>query len=107
MALRWTAAAMMEAKRGFPIRQIVENAGCEGSIIVGRISEHKSSTYCYNAQTEEYVDAISSGIVDPAKVVRTALQNAASVAGLLITTEAMIADASNDKPAMPMGGMGY
>ena len=90
-----------------PIRQIVENAGCEGSIIVGRISEHKSSTYCYNAQTEEYVDAISSGIVDPAKVVRTALQNAASVAGLLITTEAMIADASNDKPAMPMGGMGY
>ena len=53
------------------------------------------------------MDAISSGIVDPAKVVRTALQNAASVAGLLITTEAMIADASNDKPAMPMGGMGY
>ena len=63
-------------------------------------------SYCYNAQTDEYVDAITTGIIDPAKVVRTALQNAASVAGLLITTEAMIADAPNDKPAMPMGGGG-
>jgi len=92
-----------------PLRQIVENAGIEGSIVTNKISEHKSPTYCYNAQTDEYVDAITTGIIDPAKVVRTGLQNAASIAGLLITTEAMIADAPNDKPAMPMGGggMGY
>jgi chaperonin GroEL len=89
-----------------PIRQIVENAGVEGSIVVNKISENKSETYCFNAQTEEYVDAIKTGIVDPAKVVRAALQNAASVAGLLITTEAMIADTPRDKPAMPMGGGG-
>ena len=89
-----------------PLRQIVENAGVEGSIVTNKISENASPTYCYNAQTEEYVDAIATGIVDPAKVVRTALQNAASVAGLLITTEAMIADTPHDKPAMPMGGGG-
>ena len=89
-----------------PLRQIVENAGLEGSIVTNKITENASPTYCFNAQTEEYVDAIATGIVDPAKVVRTALQNAASVAGLLITTEAMIADASHDKPAMPMGGGG-
>ena len=92
-----------------PIRQIVENAGCEGSIVVGKISENSSQTYGFNAQTEEYVDMIKAGIVDPAKVVRTALQDAASVSGLLITTEAMIADTPKDRPAMPMpggGGMG-
>ena len=89
-----------------PLRQIVENAGVEGSIVANRIAENKSPTYCFNAQTEEYVDAIATGIVDPAKVVRTALQNAASVAGLLITTEAMIADIAKDAPAMPMGGGG-
>ena len=89
-----------------PLRQIVENAGLEGSIVTNKISENASPTYCFNAQTEEYVDAIATGIVDPAKVVRTALQNAASVAGLLITTEAMIADTPHDKPAMPMGGGG-
>ncbi|MDP2355466.1 MAG: chaperonin GroEL [Beijerinckiaceae bacterium] len=89
-----------------PIRQIVENAGVEGSIVVNAIVQNASPTYCFNAQTEEYVDAISAGILDPAKVVRVALQNAGSVAGLLITTEAMIAAASDDKPAMPMGGGG-
>jgi chaperonin GroEL len=95
-----------------PIRQIVENAGVEGSIVVGKILENKSETYGFNAQTEEYVDMISTGIVDPAKVVRTALQDAASVSGLLITTEAMIAELPREKaPAMPggaggMGGMG-
>jgi chaperonin GroEL len=89
-----------------PIRQIVENAGVEGSIVVNKINENKSQTYGYNAQTEEYVDMLSAGIVDPAKVVRTALQDAASVAGLLITTEAMIAEVPKDKPAMPMGGPG-
>ena len=89
-----------------PIRQIVENAGVEGSIVVGKISEHKSQTYGFNAQTEEYVDLLEAGIVDPAKVVRTALQDAASVSGLLITTEAMVAELPKDKPAMPMGGGG-
>jgi len=89
-----------------PIRQIVENAGVEGSIVVGKISENSSETYGFNAQTEQYVDMISAGIVDPAKVVRTALQDAASVAGLLITTEAMVAEMPKDKPAMPMGGSG-
>ncbi len=90
-----------------PIRQIAENGGNEGSIVVGKISENKSQTYGFNAQTEEYVDMIEAGIVDPAKVVRTALQDAASVAGLLITTEAMIGDKpKKDAPAMPMGGGG-
>jgi chaperonin GroEL len=87
-----------------PIRQIVENAGVEGSIVVNKIHENKSQTFGFNAQTEEYVDMLAAGIVDPAKVVRTALQDAASVAGLLITTEAMIAETPKDKPAMPMGG---
>jgi len=90
-----------------PLRQIVENAGVEGSIVVGKIGENKSATFGFNAQTEEYVDMIEAGIVDPAKVVRTALQDAASVAGLLITTEAMVADApkkESSAPAMPGGG---
>src|SRR3984885_10162021 len=90
-----------------PIRQIAENAGNEGSIVVGKINDNKSQTYGFNAQTEEYVDMIEAGIVDPAKVVRTALQDAASVAGLLITTEAMIGDKpKKEAPAMPMGGGG-
>ena len=89
-----------------PIRQIVENAGGEGSIVVGKITENKSQTYGFNAQNDEYVDMLEAGIVDPAKVVRTALQDAASVAGLLITTEAMVAEVPKEKPAMPMGGGG-
>ena len=89
-----------------PIRQIADNAGVEGSIVVGKVTDNSSETYGYNAQTEEYVDMISAGIVDPAKVVRTALQDAASVAGLLITTEAMVAELPKEKPAMPMGGGG-
>ena len=89
-----------------PIRQIVENAGVEGSTVVFKIGENPSETWGFNAQTEEYVDMIQAGIVDPAKVVRTALQDAASVAGLLITTEAMVAEMPKDKPAMPMGGGG-
>ncbi|MFZ9501974.1 MAG: chaperonin GroEL [Beijerinckiaceae bacterium] len=91
-----------------PIRQIAENAGVEGSIVVGKITDNASSeTFGFNAQTEEFVDMIKSGIVDPAKVVRTALQDAASVSGLLVTTEAMIADKpKKDAPAMPMGGPG-
>jgi chaperonin GroEL len=93
-----------------PIRQIAENAGVEGSIVVGRINDNtKSDTYGFNAQTEEFVDMLEAGILDPAKVVRTALQDAASVAGLLVTTEAMIADSpkrDSGAPAMPGGGMG-
>ena len=94
-----------------PIRQISANAGVEGSIVVGKVSENTSQTFGFNAQTEEYVDMLSAGILDPAKVVRVALQDAASVAGLLITTEAMVADRpQKEAPAMPggggMGGMG-
>ena len=89
-----------------PIRQIAENAGVEGSIVVGRINDNKSPTFGFNAQTEEFGDMLKEGIVDPAKVVRTALQNAASVASLLITTEAMVAEAPKKEsaPAMPGGG---
>ncbi|MBX9932465.1 MAG: chaperonin GroEL [Methylobacterium sp.] len=93
-----------------PIRQIAANSGVEGSIVVGKITDNTDSiTYGFNAQTEEYVDMIQAGIVDPAKVVRTALQDAASVAGLLVTTEAMIADAPKKESGgggMPGGGMG-
>jgi chaperonin GroEL len=96
-----------------PLRQIAENAGVEGSIVVGKINDNtKSDTFGFNAQTEEFVDMLQAGIVDPAKVVRTALQDAASVAGLLVTTEAMVAEAPKREsaPAMPggggMGGMG-
>ncbi|MDP3370606.1 MAG: chaperonin GroEL [Brevundimonas sp.] len=89
-----------------PIRQIVENAGVEGSIVVGKVLENKSATYGFNAQTEEYVDMIQAGVIDPAKVVRTALQDAASVAGILITTEAAVADAPKKASAGGAGGMG-
>ncbi|WP_112663710.1 chaperonin GroEL [Microvirga flavescens] len=92
-----------------PIRQIAENAGVEGSIVVGKINDNSSSqTFGFNAQTEEFVDMLKAGIVDPAKVVRTALQDAASVAGLLVTTEAMVAELPRKEaaPAMPGGGMG-
>ncbi len=90
-----------------PIRQIAENAGVEGSIVVGKVLENKSPTFGFNAQTELYVDLVADGVIDPAKVVRTALQDAASVAGLLITTEAAIAEApkkASGAPQMPGGG---
>ena len=95
-----------------PIRQIAENSGVEGSIVVGKVLANKSQTFGFDAQTEQYVDMLSAGIVDPAKVVRVALQDAASIAGLMVTTEAMVAEApkKNAAPAMPggggMGGMG-
>jgi chaperonin GroEL len=93
-----------------PIRQIAENAGVEGSIVVGKVLENASPTFGFNAQTEEYVDLVQAGVIDPAKVVRTALQDAASVAGLLITTEAAIVEApKKNAPAAPggmPGGMG-
>jgi len=95
-----------------PCKQIAANAGAEGSVIVGKLSDSNDKNLGYDAQTGKFVDMIKSGIIDPAKVVRTALQDAASVAGLLITTEAMVAEKPDDKssmPAMPggdMGGMG-
>ena len=94
-----------------PIRQIAENAGVEGSIVVGKILDNPSNTYGFNAQTEEYGDLVASGVIDPAKVVRTALQDAASVAGLMITTEAAIVEAPKKSSGagaggMPGGGMG-
>ncbi len=92
-----------------PIRQIVENAGVEGSIVVGKVLENNSVTFGFNAQTEEYGDLVAMGVIDPAKVVRTALQDAASVAGILITTEAAVADApkkASGGGAPDMGGMG-
>jgi chaperonin GroEL len=92
-----------------PLRQIAENSGSEGSVVVNKILENKSETFGFDAQSEDYVDMLDKGIVDPAKVVRAALQDAASVAGLLVTTEAMVAEVPKDKPAMPAmpgGGMG-
>ena len=94
-----------------PIRQIAENAGVEGSIVVGKVTDHKSPSFGFDAQTGEYGDLIGKGIIDPAKVVRVALQDASSVAGLLVTTEAMVAERpkkDSGSPAMPggMGGMG-
>jgi chaperonin GroEL len=93
-----------------PLRQIAENSGFEGSVVVNKILENKSETFGFDAQSEDYVDMVDKGIVDPAKVVRAALQDAASVAGLLVTTEAMVAEVPKDKPAMPAmpggGGMG-
>ena len=91
-----------------PIRQIVENAGVEGSIVVAKVLESKSESYGFDAQSESYVDMVSAGIIDPTKVVRTALQDASSVAGLLVTTEAMVAERPKKEtpPPMPGGGMG-
>ena len=98
------------------ITAIAANSGVEGSIVVGKILENKSETFGFDAQTEEYVDMVEKGIIDPAKVVRTALQDASSVAGLLVTTEAMVAELPKEAapPAMPggggmggMGGMGF
>jgi chaperonin GroEL len=92
-----------------PIRQIAENAGVEGSIVVGKVTDQKSPSFGYDAQTDEYGDLIKKGIIDPAKVVRVALQDASSVAGLLVTTEAMVAEMpkkDSGAPHMPGGGMG-
>jgi chaperonin GroEL len=96
-----------------PLRQIAENSGVDGSVVAGKVRESTDPQFGFNAQTEEYGDMFKFGVIDPAKVVRTALEDAASVAGLLITTEAMVADKPEPKGAgaggggMPdMGGMG-
>ena len=92
-----------------PIRAIVQNAGAEGSIVVARVKESKERNFGYNAQTDNYEDLVKSGVIDPTKVTRTALQNAASIAGLLLTTECVVVEKKEDKPAPaapPGGGMG-
>ncbi len=87
-----------------PIRQIVENAGVEGSVVVDKVRQGKGATFGFNAANEEYVDLLEAGIIDPTKVTRCALQNAASVAGLMLTTEVMITDLPEEKKEPPMGG---
>jgi chaperonin GroEL len=94
-----------------PTWQIAENAGADGAIIVGKLMEGKDTNWGFDAQSGDFKDLVKAGVIDPTKVVRTALQNAASVAGLLITTEAMVAERPERKPAMPaapdMGGMDF
>jgi chaperonin GroEL len=87
-----------------PIRQIALNAGAEGSIVVEKVRENENANFGYNAQTDTYEDLVEAGVIDPTKVVRSALQNAASIAGLLLTTEAVVVEKPEDEPAMP-GGM--
>ncbi|KTE19036.1 molecular chaperone GroEL [Sphingopyxis sp. H050] len=89
-----------------PVRQIAENAGFDGGVVAGKLFDQNDSNFGFNASTDVYEDLVKAGVIDPTKVVRTALQDAASVAGLLITTEAGIAETPEDKPAMPMGGGG-
>ena len=89
-----------------PLRQIVENAGHDGAVVAGKLVDGKDQNMGFNAQTEVYENLVTAGVIDPTKVVRAALQDAASIAGLLITTEAAIADLPEDKPAIPMGGGG-
>ena len=89
-----------------PVRQIADNAGTDGSVVVGRMLDQKDTNYGYDAQKNEYCDLIKAGIVDPTKVVRIALESAASVAGLLITTEAMVAEKPEKKSGGGMGGGG-
>ncbi len=95
-----------------PVRQIAENAGVDGSIVIGKLTDKNDANYGYDAQADEYKDMVRAGIIEPTKVVRVALQDAASIAGLLITIEAMVGDKPEPKaaPGMPpgggMGGMG-
>ena len=92
-----------------PARQIVDNAGGDGAVVVGKLLEGSDYAYGFDAQTGEYGDLVKKGIIDPAKIVRTALQDAASIAGLLITTEAMVTEVPKKEaaPALPAGGMDY
>jgi chaperonin GroEL len=89
-----------------PLRQIVANSGTEGAIVVERVRENSNSNFGYNAQSDAYEDLVASGVIDPTKVTRTALQNAASIASLMLTTEAMVAEIPEKKPA-PAGPGGH
>jgi chaperonin GroEL len=95
---------------GEPLRLIAQNAGVEGSIVLAKVRESKDKNFGYNAATDEYEDLVKAGVIDPTKVTRTALQNAASIAGLLLTTECVVVEKKEDKPAPaggpPGGGMG-
>jgi chaperonin GroEL len=103
-----TGVAIIRRALEEPIRLIAENAGAEGSIVVSRVKESKDKNFGYNAATDTYEDLVKAGVIDPTKVTRTALQNAASIAGLLLTTECVLVETREDKPsaAMPGGGMG-
>jgi chaperonin GroEL len=87
-----------------PLRQIVGNAGEEGAIVVGRIRDSKENNFGYNAQTNKFEDLVKAGVIDPTKVTRTALQNAGSIASLMLTTEALVAELPEEKKEAPMGG---
>ncbi len=89
-----------------PLRQIAENAGVDGSVVAGKILENDSKTFGYDAQSERYVDMLKAGVIDPTKVVRIALEYAASIAGLLVTTEAMVADKPAKSGSNNMSDMG-
>jgi chaperonin GroEL len=89
-----------------PLRQIVGNAGEEGAVVVGKIHENTNPHFGYNASTNVYEDLVAAGVIDPTKVTRTALQNAASIAGLMLTTEAMVSEIPEPKQAAPAGGHG-
>jgi chaperonin GroEL len=95
---------------GEPLRLIAQNAGVEGSNVLDKVRESKDKNFGYNAATDEYEDLVKAGVIDPTKVTRTALQNAASIAGLLLTTECVVVEKKEDKPAPaggpPGGGMG-
>jgi chaperonin GroEL len=89
-----------------PLRQIVGNAGVEGAVVVGKILEHKDPHFGYNAATDAFEDLVKAGVIDPTKVTRTALQNASSIAGLMLTTEAMVSEIPEPKSAPSGGGHG-
>src|SRR5207244_1349585 len=102
-----TGVEIVRKALSWPARQIALNSGEDGSVVVGKILEKDQYAYGFDAQNGEYVNLVAKGIIDPTKVVRAALQNAASVAGLLITTEAMVAELPQKKsPPMPGGGGG-
>ncbi|MEJ2080078.1 MAG: TCP-1/cpn60 chaperonin family protein, partial [Acidobacteriota bacterium] len=97
-----------------PVRQIAQNAGWEGAVVVGKILDSKEVTFGFNAETEKYEDLVGSGVIDPTMVTRTALQNASSIASLLLTTEALVTEVPEEEKAPapgaggpPMGGMDY
>ncbi len=87
-----------------PMRQIVENAGEEGAVVLGKVLESKDTNYGFNALTNEYEDLVKAGVLDPTKVVRTALTNAGSIASLMLTTEALVAEIPEEKKGAPAGG---
>jgi chaperonin GroEL len=103
-----TGVAIVQRALEEPIRMIAQNAGAEGSIVVAKVKESKEKNFGYNAQTDTYEDLVKAGVIDPTKVTRTALQNAASIAGLLLTTECVVVEKKEEKPAaaVPGGGMG-